>query len=176
MQLHIGKAMVTVEQGDISEQNVDAIAIAANDRLWMGGRVAEAIKRRAGEDIETEAMKQGPVQNGKIVVTSGGEMNARHILHTVIMGQDMKPTEESIRSGTHNLIVQADELGIKSIAMPAFGTGVGKFPPHKSAKAMVEQLINTLLSSKNLLDVRVILHNEGIYNAFVSEFEQRFSK
>ena len=176
MQIHIGKTKVIIEKGDISEQNVDAIAIASNDRLWMGGGVADAIKRKGGEDIESEAMKQGPAKNGEIVITGAGELSAKHILHTVIMGQDLKPTEESIKIGTRNLLNKADELGLKSIAMPAFGTGVGKFPARQAAQSMVEQIIDVLLESKNLQEVRVILHNEGIYNTFIEEFKRRFSK
>ena len=176
MQIHIGKTSVIIEQGDISEQKVDAIAIASNDRLWMGGRVADAIKRKGGEDIESEAMKQGPVQNGEIVVTTAGELPAKHILHAVIMGQDLKPSEESIRTGTRNLLSKADELGIQTIAMPAFGTGVGKFPPRQAAQSMVEQIIDALLDSKTLQEVRLILHNKVIFDAFVDEFERRFSK
>jgi len=177
MQLHIGKTRITVQEGDIVEQNVEAIAIAANDRLWMGGKVAEAIKRKAGEDIETEAMKQGPAATGQVVITSGGEMtNLKHIFHIVIMGQDLRPTDETIRQGTRNLLTRAEELGIKSIAIPAFGTGVGKFPIEGAAKAIVDQMIDVLLEFKNLKDVRIIVHNEGVYRAFVEEFERRFSK
>ncbi len=176
MEVHIGGTKVVVEQGDITEQDVDAIAVAANDRLWMGGRLADTLKQKAGEDVETEAMKQGPLPVGEVAVTSAGELPIKHILHAVIMGQDLKPTEETIGRGVRSLIKKADELGIKTLAMPAFGTGMGKFPAKQAAKVMVEQLIDGLLSSTSLKEVRIILHNEGIYKAFVEEFESRFSK
>ncbi len=176
MQLHIGNAKLTIEKGDISEQNVEAIAIASNDRLWMGGRVAEVIKRKAGEDIEAEAMKQGPAQIGEVIVTSAGELPAQKILHAVIMGQDLKPTEDTISLGTRNLLKRAEELGIETLAVPAFGTGVGKFPAKQAAQIMAEQIINGLLEATKLKELRVILHNEGIYKTFVDEFQRRFSR
>jgi len=70
----------------------------------------------------------------------------------------------------------ADTMGIQSLAMPAFGTGVGKFPAQKAAETMIEQLINVLIDSCSLKDIRIILHNEGIFKAFVQEFERRFSR
>jgi len=176
MRIHIGKTQITLEQGDISEQKTEVIAIPANDRLWMGGRVAEAIKQKAGEEVETEAMKQGPAEIGKIIITSAGDLASKHLFHAVIMGQDLSPTEATIGQGTYNILKMADEMGIQSLAMPAFGTGVGKFPAQQSAQTMVEQLINVLLDSCSIKDIHIVLHNEGIFKAFVREFERRFSR
>ena len=176
MELKIGKVKVKIIQGDIAEQDVDAIGLAANDRLWMGGRVADAIKRKAGEDIETEAMKQGPLNIGEVAITSGGELAINKILHAVVMGQDLAPTPDTIRQGTKNLLVKADELGIDSLAIPAFGTGMAKIPARDSARVMVEQIIDALLNAQNLKELRIVLHNEGIYNAFAEEFSKKFTR
>ncbi len=176
MEFKIGKTKVLIVQGDIAEQDVEAIGFSTNDRLWMGGRVGEALKKKAGEDIETEAMKQGPLPIGEVAVTSGGELPVKHILHTVIMGQDLKPTEETIRSGTRNLLKKADEMKINSLAVSAFGAGMGKVPAHESARAMVDEIINGLLSAQNLKELRIVLHNEGIFRAFTEEFERRFTR
>ncbi len=163
-------------QGDISEQTVEAIGLAANDRLWMGGRVADAIKRKAGDDIESEAMKQGPLSIGEIAVTSAGELPIKKVLHSVIMGQDLMPTPETIREGTKNLLMKADELGITSMAIPAFGTGMAKIPPKESAIAMVEQIIDVLLNTNSIKELKIVLHTEGIYNIFTNEFKKRFTR
>ena len=176
MELKIGKVKVLVIQGDISTQDVDAIGLAANDRLWMGGRVADALKRKAGEDIETEAMKQGPLNIGEVAVTSGGELTRKKILHTVVMGQDLAPTTDTIRHGTKNLLLKADELKLDSLAIPAFGTGMAKVPAQESARAMVEQIIDVLLGTNNLNELRFFFHNEGIFKAFVEEFSKKFSR
>ena len=176
MKLHIGDASITISKGDITEEIVEAIAIPSNSRLWMGGNLAEVIKRKAGEDVETEAMKQGPVDMGQVVITSAGELSQKYILHAVIMGQDLKPTMETIKNGTRNVLNRAEEMGIESIAVPCFGTSVGKFPPKQAAQAMVEQFVNVLLDAQKLRDIRIILHNETIYKAFIEEFEQKFSK
>ena len=176
MEFKIGKAKVVILQGDISEQDVEAIGFSTNDRLWMGGRVGEILKQKAGEDIETEAMKQGPLTIGDVAVTGGGELPVKYIFHAVIMGQDLKPDQETVRAGTKNLIKKADEMKVSSLAVSAFGAGMGKLPAHESAKAMADEIINGLLEAENLKELRIVLHNEGIYNAFVSEFEGRFTR
>ncbi len=176
MELRINKAKVRIILGDITEQDVDAIAISANDRLWMGGRIAETIRKKGGDEIETEAMKQGQKKIGDVVVTSAGQLPFDKILHVVIMGQELKCTKESIALSTKNLLIKAEEINIESIAIPAFGTGVGKFPAHDAAQTMVESIIEFLLDSKKILEVKIVLRNEGLYKTYTAEFEKRFSK
>lgn len=176
MLVHIGKARVVIEKGDISDQEVDAIAISANDRLWMGDRISEALKHKAGEDIEIEAMKQGPAEIGSVVDTTAGDLAAKYILHTVIMGQDLKPTEESVQQGIKNLLIKADTKGLRSVAIAPLGAEEGKLPAITVAKVMAAELIDALLDAKNIVDVRIILPNEGIFKAFADEFGHRFSR
>ncbi|MGH3031691.1 MAG: macro domain-containing protein, partial [Gaiellaceae bacterium] len=77
-----------VVEGDITALDVDAIANAANDRLWMGAGVAGAIKRAGGEEIEREAVAKGPITVGEAVATGGGRLLARYVIHGAVMGQD----------------------------------------------------------------------------------------
>src|SRR5439155_22675133 len=79
-----------VVEGDITALQVDAIANAANDHLWMGAGVAGAIKRAGGEEIEREAVSKGPIELGEAVVTTGGRLRARHVIHGAVMGQDLR--------------------------------------------------------------------------------------
>jgi O-acetyl-ADP-ribose deacetylase (regulator of RNase III) len=172
----IGKAKLTIELGNIAEQNVDVIAFPANDKLWMSGRVAESIKKHFGDEIETDAMKQGPGAFGDIIVTvvqSGGK---KHLLHTVIMGQDLVPLEDAIESGITNIFKKAESLGAKSIALSAMGGAMGKIPIETDAKIVVEKVIQSLLGANKLEDVRIILHNEGAFKAFTAELTEKFSK
>ncbi len=174
MELKIGKVKVTLSWGDIAESDSQAIAVCANDRLWLGGRIGESIKKKAGEEVETEAMKQGPLQLGEVAVSSAGELRAQKILHVVIMGQDLAPTFDSIAAGTKNCLKRAEELKLESVALPAFGTALGKCDPQLSADAMIPVLIDSLLDARNLRELRLILLNEGIYRTFEEKMKKVF--
>jgi len=128
---------LTVATGDITELDVDAIANAANDDLWMGAGVAGAIKRAGGEEIEREAVAKGPIELGDAVATAGGRLAARWVIHGAVMGRDLRTNGELIRSTTKSCLRVADELGAESLALPAFGTGVGGFPLDECARIMV---------------------------------------
>jgi O-acetyl-ADP-ribose deacetylase (regulator of RNase III) len=129
---------LSVVDGDITALEVDAIANAANNHLWMGSGVAEAIKRAGGKEIEREAVAKGPIAVGEAVATSGGKLAARWVIHGAVMGQDLRTNAELVRSTTESCLRVADELGAASLALPAFGTGVGGFPLEECARIMVE--------------------------------------
>ena len=126
-----------VVDGDITQLEVDAIANAANDHLWMGAGVAGAIKRAGGDEIEREAVAQGPIAAGDAVATGAGKLPARYVIHGAVMGQDLRTDADLIRRTTARCLEVADELGLESIALPAFGTGVGGFPLDDCARIMV---------------------------------------
>jgi O-acetyl-ADP-ribose deacetylase (regulator of RNase III) len=127
-----------VVEGDITRLEVDAIANAANDHLWMGAGVAGAIKRAGGEEIEREAVAKGPVEPGDAVVTTAGRLKARYVIHGAVMGQDLVTNERLVRVTTKRCLEMADELGCVSLALPAFGTGVGGFPLDRCARVMTD--------------------------------------
>jgi O-acetyl-ADP-ribose deacetylase len=126
-----------VREGDIAEVEADAIANAANDHLWMGAGVAGALKRAGGDEIEHEAMAQGPIELGTAVATAAGRLHARYVVHGAVMGQDLRTNAELVRRTTRSCLDVADELGCRSLALPAFGTGVGGFPLDECARIMV---------------------------------------
>ena len=128
-----------VVEGDITELDVDAIANAANNHLWMGAGVAGAIKRAGGDEIEREAVAQGPIEVGEAVVTGGGRLRARHVVHGAVMGQDLETNAELVRQTTRRCLELVDGLGGRSLALPAFGTGVGGFRLDECARIMVEE-------------------------------------
>ena len=127
-----------VLDGDITALEVDAIGNAANDRLWMGGGVAGAIKRAGGEEIEREAVRQGPIEVGEAVATPAGNLPARWVVHGAVMGQDLRTNAALVRRTTESCLRVADELGAESLALPAFGTGVGGFALEECARIMVD--------------------------------------
>jgi O-acetyl-ADP-ribose deacetylase (regulator of RNase III) len=128
-----------VFEGDISLLEVDAIANAANDRLWMGAGVAGAIKRAGGEVIEQEAVSLGPIEVGEAVATGAGRLKARHVIHGAVMGQDLTTNADLVRRTTRRCLEVAEDLGARSLALPAFGTGVGGLPLDECARAMVAE-------------------------------------
>ena len=128
---------LSVVNGDITALEVDAIANAANNALWMGAGVAGAIKRAGGEEIEREAVAKGPIEAGEAVATGAGRLPAKWVIHGAVMGQDLRTDANLVRRTTESCLRVADELGARSLALPAFGTGVGGFPLEECAEIMV---------------------------------------
>ena len=128
-----------VVEGDITVLKVDAIANAANNHLWMGAGVAGAIKRAGGKEIEREAVAKGPVDVGEAVATGAGRLKTRYVIHGAVMGQDLRTNADLVRRTTRRCLELADELGCGSLALPAFGTGIGGFPLGECARIMVAE-------------------------------------
>ncbi|MDP9262428.1 MAG: macro domain-containing protein [Actinomycetota bacterium] len=126
-----------VIDGDIAALAVDAVANAANNHLWMGAGVAGALKRAGGDEIEHEAVSKGPIAVGEAVATGAGRLPAKWVIHGAVMGQDLRTNAQLIEQTTLNVLGLADELGAESLALPAFGTGVGGFPLDECARLMV---------------------------------------
>src|SRR3982751_4177556 len=103
-----------VVEGDIAALEVDAIANAPNDRLWMGAGVAGALKRAGGEEIEREAVAKGPIPLGDAVATGAGRLKAKHVVHGAVMGQDLRTDGDLVLRTTRSCLALADELGARS--------------------------------------------------------------
>ncbi len=129
---------IELVEGDIAALEVDAVANAANNALWMGAGVAGALKRAGGAEIEREAVALGPIEVGDAVATGAGRLPARWVIHGAVMGQDLRTDAELVARTTRRCLEVADELGARSLALPAFGTGVGGFPLDECARIMVE--------------------------------------
>ncbi len=153
---------IEIVKGDISLIEADGIVNAANNYLWMGAGVAGALKRRGGQRIEDEAVKKGPIPVGEAVETNAGNLKAKYVIHAAVMGQDLQTDETKIRNATRNSLKLAEKLGLKSVAFPALGTGVGGFPLDKCAEVMLEEVSNYPGSLK----VIFILYSEESYIVF----------
>jgi O-acetyl-ADP-ribose deacetylase len=164
-------ASVEIRNGDITLLEVDAIVNAANDALWMGGGVAGAIKRTGGQIIEEEAIKKGPVKIGEAVVTTGGSLKATYVIHAAVMGQDLRTDAEKIRTATRNALKKAAELGLKSLAFPALGTGVGGFPLPECARIMISEAKEFTAGNSGPVKVIFILYDGMAYRAFREELD-----
>ena len=131
-------ATVEVLDTDITALDVDAIANAANTRLLHGGGVAGAISRAGGPAVQEESQAKAPIGLGEAVETSGGEMPCRWVIHAATMELGGPTSAEAIRRATASTLRRADELGARSLALVAFGTGVGGFPLEEAARLMVD--------------------------------------
>jgi O-acetyl-ADP-ribose deacetylase len=130
-------AALEVVQQDVTRLEVDAIANAANTQLMHGGGVAGAIQRAAGQALEEESRAKAPIGLGEAVETTAGEMPSRWVIHAATMELGGPSSAEIIERATRSTLRVAEELGCESLALVAFGTGVGGFPLDEAAALMV---------------------------------------
>ena len=155
-----------IADGDLAAEATDAVINAANNHFWMGGGVAGALKARGGQAIEVEAMAQGPVEPGECVITSGGTLRARHVIHAAVMGQDLQTSAGLIERATRNALRLAASRQLVSVAFPAFGTGVGAFPPAECAQIMLRAIAAHATGATSLRRVRLVLFGQAMYRTF----------
>ncbi len=166
MNVSIGNKEIEVIRGDITEADTEAIVNAANNHLWMGAGVAGAIKRKGGIEIEQEAVSKGPIKVGEAVITGGGKLKAKYVIHAAGMGQDLQTDAQKVKEATRNSLKLAESHKISSIAFPAIGTGVGGFPTEACAGIMVSEAASFLQKSQYVRKVTFVLFDEPTANAF----------
>jgi len=152
-----------IADGDIAAETTDAVVNAANNHFWMGSGVAGALKARGGASIEAEAMALGPVEVGECVITSGGRLPARHVIHAAVMGQDLQTSAAIIDRATRNALTLADDRGLASVSLPAFGTGVGGFDLDECAEIMIAAVREHAPAARSLRLVRFVLFGQRAY-------------
>jgi O-acetyl-ADP-ribose deacetylase (regulator of RNase III) len=130
-------AELEVMQADVTTLEVDAIANAANAQLKHGGGVAGAIARAGGPEVQRESDERAPIGLGEAVETTAGDMPARWVIHAATMELGGPTSAEIIDRATRSTLAKAEELGCRSLALVAFGTGVGGFPLDEAARLMV---------------------------------------
>ncbi len=160
---------IEIIQGDICEQRVDAIVNAANTDLLHGGGVAGAIADKGGSIIQDESNAIAPISLGEAAVTSGGKLDAKYVIHAASMRLGDTATEESVTNSIINSFKRAEELEVKSVAFPAIGTGVARFPVEKCARISI-QIANNLLDTFD--SIRFVLFNEKVFSIFVAEYNK----
>jgi O-acetyl-ADP-ribose deacetylase (regulator of RNase III) len=161
-------AEIEVKQADITKLEVDAIANAANTRLRHGGGVAGAISRAGGPEVQAESDRVSPIGLGEAVETTAGEMASRWVIHAATMELGGPTSAEIIRRATASTLAKADELGAKSLALVAFGTGVGGFPLDEAARIEVEEVRRHLDGDSGLDRIVFAVHGEDAAAAFRS--------
>lgn len=161
-----GPVSIEIVDDDIAAQDVDAVVNAANDHLWMGAGVAGALKRRGGVEIERDAIALGPIEIGACVMTAGYRLPARHVIHAAVMGQDLRTSPQAISRATASALRRAARERLASVALPAFGTGVGGFPVDACARLMLREVQTFTASPESLRLVRFVLFGRSSYLTF----------
>jgi O-acetyl-ADP-ribose deacetylase (regulator of RNase III) len=143
-------AKVEVLETDITTLEVDAIANAANTQLAHGGGVAGAISRAGGPEVQRESDRRAPIGLGEAVETTAGAMPSRWVIHAATMVLGGPTSADIIRRATAATLWKAEELGARSLALVAFGTGVGGFPLAEAAEIEAEEVRSHLDSGSRL--------------------------
>jgi O-acetyl-ADP-ribose deacetylase len=143
-------AEVEVREADVTKLEVDAIANAANTRLAHGGGVAGAIASAGGPSIQEESDRVGPIGLGEAVATPAGDLPSRWVIHAATMELGGPTSADIIRRATAATLATAEELGARSLALVAFGTGVGGFPIEEAARIEVEEVRRHLAEGSTL--------------------------
>lgn len=159
-------------KGDITDMAVDAIVNAANTDLILGAGVAGAIRRKGGPRVEEDCERLGPVALGEAAVTTGGALRAHHVIHAASMRLGGRTTAEALRLSTRHSLMRAEEKALKSIALPAVGTGVAGFPMPECAEIMIREVLEHLKSRTSLEAIYFVLYDD----AALKVFEQTYAR
>jgi O-acetyl-ADP-ribose deacetylase (regulator of RNase III) len=165
---------ILIIAGDLVEQEVEVIVNAANNELILGGGVAGAIRRRGGPSIQDECTAHGPVRVGEAAITGAGALPARHVIHAASMSLGGRTTAESLRSSMDATFLIARERAVKTIAVPAVGTGIAGFPLDECARIMAACVSRAFSTGWQPAEVRFVLFDEAAKRAFEVPFHASF--
>jgi len=164
-----------VTLGDITKLEVDAIVNAANSLLIMGGGVAGAILRAGGKEIQQEANKKAPVPVGKAIATSAGKLRVKCVIHAPTMEKPaMQTTVANVKLATKGALDCAEYLGVRSVAFPGMGTGVGGLNLEAAAEVMVDEIKRHVESGIPLKKIMLVGFNINLTHAFEGALQKIF--
>jgi len=166
------KERIELRHGDITEMEVDAIVSAANTDLILGAGVSGAIGRKGGDVVQQECDEIQSVPLGEAVATAAGALKARYVIHAASMEIGHFAKERNIERATRNALVQAEKLKLKTIALPAIGTGVAAFPADQCARVMLGAVARHLAGQSGLERVYFVFFDADTLEAFRGAFEQ----
>jgi len=176
MRVTINRTILELTLGDITDLDADAIVNAANATLHMGGGVAGAIRRKGGPKIQEECNKIGGTHVGGAVMTTGGNLKAKYVIHAVGPVHGEEHEDEKLKDATLNSLILADKNGLKSIAFPAISTGIFGFPKDRCATIMLSTTIAYLEGLTELKRVVYCLYDHDTLKTFNSTLETLMSR
>ena len=157
---------IVLREGDITDQEADAIVNAANSDLILGAGVAGAIRQKGGPSIQEECDRIGPIQVGSAAVTGAGNLPARFVIHAAGMPPGGVATEESVRSSMRRSLELAREKQCRTVAVPAIGAGIAGFPLQRCAEILLEEARAHLEAGGGVEEIRFVLFGEPTYRVF----------
>ena len=165
-ELKVKNSLIKLVQGDITEMDTEVIVNAANAQLILGGGVAGAIKRKGGSIIQEECNKIGGSFVGGAVITTGGNLKAKYVIHAVgpRMGEDGE--REKLKNATLNSLKLMDKYKLKSISFPAISTGIFGYPIEDCAQIMISTAKEYLKGDTQIKEVIFCLFTKSDFEIF----------
>jgi O-acetyl-ADP-ribose deacetylase (regulator of RNase III) len=177
MEVKINSRTLSLVEGDITEQDTDAIVNAANQHLQLGSGVAGAIRRKGGPSIQRECDDIGYCPVGSAAITGGGTLRARYVIHAVGPHGSDRDADEKLASATSSSLGLAEDRQLESIAFPAISTGVFGYPIEKCAQIMLSTAIKHLNNSETQLQKIVFcLFGSDAYETFERELNKQLAE
>jgi len=169
MELKINKGILSLVEGDITKQDTEAIVNAANKTLRGGGGVDGAIHRAGGPEILEECIKIGGCETGEAVVTTGGNLPARYVIHTVgpVYRDGSRNEARLLENAYQNCLKLASSKGIKSIAFPSISTGAYRYPMEVAAEVALSTAIHYMRENENIELIRFVLFGQNALDVYV---------
>ncbi len=176
MKVNIENRVLELLDGDITEMQTDAIVNAANAQLILGGGVAGAIRKKGGPKIQQECNKIGGTFVGGAVITTAGNLKAKHVIHAVGPRMGEGNEDRKLKNAALNSLKLADENNLKSIAFPAISAGIFGFPIRRCAEIMLKTTIDDLKGRTGLEKVIFCLFGRANYEVFENQLNQQLPK
>lgn len=173
MLVRVNKTGLELVDGDLTEQSTDAIVNAANAKLILGGGVAGAIRTKGGPRIQEECNKIGGTFVGGAVITTGGNLKAKYIIHAVGPRMGEGQEDAKLKNATLNSLKLAEQHRLKSIAFPAISSGIFGFPMDRCATIMISTIIEYLRGKTALERVVICLWGKEAYSLFEKELQRQ---
>src|SRR5579875_389176 len=174
VEFSVGKLIVRVVKGDITELSADIIVNAANRWLKHGGGVALAIVNRGGKIIQDESdeyvARNGPIPTGGVAVTGAGRIKAKFVIHAVGPVYGEPSHEAKLASAFRNTLIKAEGLGARTIVLPAISMGVYGYPADQCAKILAQVILEFAETGKVLKEITVCLYDDETYETFKNVF------
>jgi len=171
-ELKIGDKVVKIIQGDITEEDTQAIVNAANSHLKHGGGVAGAIVRKGGHIIQKESDEIGYVPTGSAAITSAGSLKAQYVIHTVGPVWGEGDEDNKLKSAVLSALELAEENGIKSVALPAVSSGIFGFPKERAVQIIFSEAVDFLKKSKIVKEVHFCNIDSETSQLFLKEAQK----
>src|SRR3954451_838981 len=170
----LDRTLLELVEGDITEQDVDAVVNAANEQLQLGTGVAGAIRSKGGPSIQEECNRIGGTPVGTAVMTGAGNLKAQQVIHAVGPRMGEGDEDKKLAAAVRAALALADRRGMKSIALPAISTGNFGFPLDRAARITLTEVHRFLQGGTKLDRVVLALHGEEAFSTFKRELRRGF--